>query len=84
MNKKRLNRTCQRHVHRRIAEEEKLLKSKKRKMVCVCVCVCVHGGLSMCFWQFYLESFTEEGYRENKLYTGVDRMRQKIEGTRRI
>jgi hypothetical protein len=40
--------------------------------VCVCVCVCV------CVWQFYEDSFTETGCRENKLDVGEDRTSQKF------
>lgn len=54
----------------RTAEEERLLKRRERMVVMRWVVHCV------CEWQFYWDSFTETGYRENKVYTGEARTSQ--------
>ena len=35
-------------------------------------------------WQFYCDSFTETGCRENKLDTGEDRMSQRMRRSQKI
>ena len=59
--------------------EEEKLRSVREKKVCGMV-----GGGDVCVWQFYQDSFTETGYRKNKLDTGKNRMNQRMRRSQKI
>ena len=52
--------------------------------VCVCVCACACACVCVCVREFYLDSFTEIGCRENKLDIGDIRMSQRMKRSQKI